>query len=258
MFLLLNSRNSFKLIRLLLAFMCITFFFTAYLYGLIEISSNKLVIKISASDSPEINSNIYDDYEFLNEVGSRKKLIINLKPNQRQKLNKKYLKFDSGSSSSSSSSNSNSNSYNFKNVEYNRQSDNLTGFFLKIERHNLLIKSSINQADIDLVENIRAKYQMKLAEKIRNKLKPPTLNNLDEDAKNNVKNNDAKNDDDEEDEEEKQAEEYASNEIITRETIIKILKYEKHLFKNKFNSNRIKTIRKLLLEYSENNEVEIE
>ena len=250
-----NAQNNAKLARLLLLFMCVTFFCTAYLYGLIEISTSKLVIKISAEDVPEVNSNIYDDSEFENPVDSRKKIVINLKQNPRFRSSKKHGatavldgNYISSRSSSSNSINVGNNDLDF---EYNRQNDKLTGLFLKIERHNLMITSAINTVDVELVERLRTKYLLKLAER-RKKVFQKTVKIAED------RNNDAKNEDDDDDDEDKPGDEYASNELITREHIVKFLKYEKYLLKNKLASNDIRTIKKILMDYSRNNEVEIE
>jgi hypothetical protein len=240
---LLNSRNNAAYVRLLVLVIVFTFIFTSYLYGLIEISSKKLVIKIAGSNDlmPDKNSNIYDDSAVYDNEhdDKRRKIFVNLKqPNQRSKLN-------------------NENTYNKRrfldkppasSVDYSTN-ENITKMFIKIERFNSMIKSQLSSSDIDIVKKQREKYEEALREKNLKKAHETKVNR-DADA------NDDEDDDDEDDE--RLFDTFASNELVTRALIIKCIKYEKILAQRKAQANSVKTVKELLVEYSEKNKIDME
>ena len=221
----LNVKKSANLVRLLVFFILFTFILTAYIYGLIEVSSKKLVIKMSSDDFPDKNSNIYDDsalYENDHD-DPRRKIILNLRPNKRSKSNggQDILK-----------------------RKFWDDPHNLTKLFLKIERFNSMIKSHLTDVDVGFVEKSKAKYEKALKEKT---LKTTKLNNA------------AKNDDDDEDEEddEKLLDFLGESETVTRDIFIKFLKYEKMLLVKKLETNNFKKVKDLLADYSENNNIDV-
>jgi hypothetical protein len=240
---LLNSRNNAVYVRLLVLVIVFTFIFTSYLYGLIEISSKKLVIKIAGSNDlmSDKNSNIYDDSAVYDNEhdDKRRKIFVNLKqPNQRSKLN-------------------NENTYNKRrfldkppasSVDYSTN-ENITKMFIKIERFNSMIKSQLSSSDIDIVKKQREKYEEALREKNLKKAHETKVNR-DADA------NDDEDDDDEDDE--RLFDTFASNELVTRALIIKCIKYEKILAQRKAKANSVKTVKELLVEYSEKNKIDME
>jgi hypothetical protein len=203
------------------------------------------VIKISGSNDlmPDKNSNIYDDSAVYNNEhdDKRRKIFVNLKqPNQRSKLNnedafnkRKFLDKPPASS-----------------VDYSTN-ENITKMFIKIERFNSMIKSQLSSSDIDIVKKLREKYEEALREK---NLKKTLETKVNKDAAAGA--NDDEDDDDEDDE--RLFDTFASNELVTRALIIKCLKYEKILAQRKSQANSVKTVKELLVEYSEKNKIDME
>ena len=234
-----NSRNNAAFIRLLIFVMLFTVIFTSYLYGLIEISSKKLVIKISGANdlTPDKSSNIYDDsavYDNNKDDDHRRKIIVNLKPNKR-------LKADEESELKKT------NSFNspINNIVHSK-SENLTKLFLRIERSNSMIKSELTKDEIGLVEKLKEKYEKALSEK---KSKSKTETKLNKNV------NDDEEDEDEDDD--KLFDEFSSSELVTRDILVKCIQYEKILLRKKLQNDDFKTIKELLVEYSEKNKIDM-
>ncbi len=167
-------------LRFLVIFLLLTFLSAAYLYGLIEISPNKVTIKMYAPDIEETHHG----------------------------------------------------------VESHSKLDNMTNLFFKIERYNLMIKTLISPVDVKLIENLKAKYE-----------------------KEDKKSTEIKKKEDKEEEEEKDEQNLAMpqlNQSITRDILIKCLKYEKILLKKKLIENKILTVGKLVADYIDKNEIEKE
>jgi hypothetical protein len=171
------------ILRLLVIFLLLTFLSAAYLYGLIEISPNKVTIKMYPPDIDEIHHGV-----------------------------ESYSKLD-----------------------------NMTNLFFKIERYNLMIKTLISPVDVKVIENLKAKYEKEDKKSTENKKK--------------------EDEEEEEEEEEKDEQNLAMphlNQSITRDNLIKCLKYEKILLKKKMIENKILTVSKLVADYIDKNEIEKE
>ena len=161
------------------------------MYDLIDINSNKLIIKISGND--------YEDFQYNNTYVKRNHF-------DWAKLNLPVQKILSAVNE-----------------------DAIKTMFLKIDRFNFLIKSPISSNDIELVKNLRNGPQLK-ADK-----------NSDESDEKNDKVSEKK---------------INKNETISRDILVKCLKYEKYLLKISIAENKTLSIQKLLDDFIAQNEVE--
>ena len=186
------SRNDRAFTRLFVVMLVLTFFLAAYLYGLVEISSRQLVIKISTLDADETK---------LNKIEYEEKM----KPSQnsaKKKLN------------------------------------NITEMFLRVERFNLMIKSLISQNDIEMIQKLKAQHTMANEKK--------TIEATDTTKK-------------DEGENEKISEKTINDNVtVSRDVLIKFLKYEKYVLKKKRADKSIQTVSNLVADYIAKNEIEIE
>lgn len=108
--------------------------------------------------------------------------------------------------------------------------DNITRMFLKIDRFNLIIKSPISPSGIISINNLKKDTSKKVS------------GNFSLDEQN-----------------DKFSEKLSTiNKTISRDTLVKILKYEKILLNKKFKEKKIQTIGNLLFEYISNNGIEKE
>lgn len=236
---LLNSRNNAAFIRLLIFVLLFTFIFTSYLYGLIEISSKKLVIKISGANdlTPDKNSNIYDDsavYDNNKDDDHRRKIIVNLKPNKRLRDDEELELRKTKSFNSPI------------NKIFHSKSDNLTKLFLRIERSNSMIKSELTKDEIDSVERLKEKYEKALSEKkSKSKSETKLIKNVNDDEE------------DEDEDDDKLFDAFSSSELVTRDILVKCIQYEKILLRKKMQNDDFKTIKELLVEYSEKNKIDM-
>jgi hypothetical protein len=123
----------------------------------------------------------------------------------------------------------------WKLLEQNNQStanvNNITRMFFKIDRFKLIIKSLIRANDIKLIENLRESQTSEIS------------SNLSETSEEN----------------DKHLENLSLiNKTISRDFLVKQLKYEKYLLKKRIEQNEIQTIQKLLFEYLSTNDIEKE
>lgn len=212
--LIVNQTRRLSFIRVCMIFLFATFILTAYLYGLIEIDSHRLVINIAPIKAPE------NDY-----VLGEENLVI--------KINENIQINDAAKSSEI-------------------PNKNITNFFSKIERYKLRIKASLPRDEIDKMIELKQTYEKLIYdrhEKIKLELKKELdrinkENNEPNADENNDVNNDKGADDDDEDETKnlKVKTVLSADEHITRDLIVKFLKLEKH----KRGSKQIKTVKELI------------
>ena len=116
------------------------------------------------------------------------------------------------------------------------------------------MKVSLKFSSDSNLKKLRKKYEEALREK---NLKKTLETKANKDAAAAAGANDDEDDDDDEDDE-KLFDTFASNELVTRALIIKCLKYEKILAQRKSQANSVKTVKELLVEYSEKNKIDME
>lgn len=221
---LLNSSSHDTLVRVLFILLFVTFLFTSYLYGLIEVSSKKLIIRISSNTDESSHeydnnklSNIYDDSAENSEDSSRK-FVINIKP-----LPSKKLRFK--------------------------------GLFRKIDRYHSMINTDLPHDDVEYVKGEKFKYDQNMfkADLKKRQAKISKVTTAVEDA-------DDEDDDDDESEYEKTPNDglnKSSKDWVSRNVFIKFLKYEKTQKKRKLADGGFKTVQQLLMEYSEKNRIDV-
>jgi len=120
----------------------------------------------------------------------------------------------------------------WKRLEQNNQStvnvNNITRMFFKIDRFKLIIKSPIRAKDIKLIENLRESQALEITSS-SSESNDKNFENLS-----------------------------LINTTISRDFLVKQLKYEKYLLKKRIEQNEIQTIQKLLFEYLSTNDIEKE
>jgi hypothetical protein len=263
------------IIRLFYLFIFITFLFTSYLYGLIQIDSHKLVINILPSKDSENsfkkslvvdyanvdlrynkekdNFLINKDNDYFND--DFRKIIINLNEN----LNIKEMKINHKEKSDSSSDSINL----FEKFNSHIASKNISNLFSTIEKYKRKIKSLLSENEVKELILQKQKYQIILLErnkKLREELKKELEANKNSQDFNdvNINNNTISN--------HTGNVEYDINDIlitqlnqdekINREIIVKSIRYEKIKLKKKLN-NSIKSIKTLIEEFKTKNEFDL-
>lgn len=244
----LNKARQISLYRLCLIFLIFTFLLTAYLYGLIEIDSHRLVINIAPNkNSPNLlKLNLDNDY-----VNDRN-LIIN--------LNENIIIDDSNLIKSGEKHRDNLvDSYFSKELERN-----ITNLFLSVERAKFRIRKSLKDEDFTYYSKLKESYEnlvVERHEKVKSELKKELERiNKEENADQNVNNvnnnNNNDEDDDDEDDETKNIKMktlLSPDEYVTRQVFVNILKLEK----TKRSTKQVKTVKDLLDKFDSNDEFNI-
>jgi hypothetical protein len=272
-------RRRIKLLTRLFYGLIITcFLLTAYLYGLIEIDSHKVVFKIMPSglgshkthfinyknskDSSNNNNNNM-------QSSTNEDYFVNIK--QHNSNNKKLSSSSSDSDLKNLKYNNNSNKnkrVKFINLEKLNIEKNISKLFATIERYSVQIKTQLRSYEASNIADLKEKYE-KLGQERKARLKKE-LNKLKakKTATTTIKNNqtiplvdnvnaddDDDDDDDEEDEDLSLASEFSNQETVTRELMVRFLRYENYKLKKKQNSE-IRTIKNILAQFDLNKELD--
>lgn len=244
-----------SIIHLLCVFVFVTVFATAYLHGLIELDSNRVVIKIAPSqlklpDGSELNRLLDDnDYmgidSFQRRLNPKNNVLLKIEPNVFKRRH--VLEEDSSAAGSAAWPNS------------NRLDKNVTNFFMTISRARKKLLDELSNRDIDELIKMRSSYLLR--SKTNERTAPTSLNNseivkkeMDRVAeennydpvlfKSNFKSNTTHTDINQEYQQQLKP--------ITRDVLVKFLKLEKFKLQK---LKKIKTVKMLLDEFILDNEL---
>ena len=287
----LSSWHRFSIIRLMILSLFITFLLTAYLYGLIEIKSNEVIIKISPNQddlpkkihSDSSNSNFVNIYDVPDDL-IPKPLVKNRKFNHDSSFKKNIV------ISINENVNMNSQPKNENNpfaqaatapmhidpnlYDYTQIDKNISNLFLTIERFNFNIKKALKPSEIESFTELKQKYESIIYERnlrIKNELKKEmerneanddandgnTNNNNQQQQQQKDNNEQNKDDGDTDADNEDIMTQLSDNEYITRDILVKFLQLERFKLKQKQNSKSIKSVRDLIDEFNTKNEVDL-
>ena len=272
-----------KLTRLFYVFVMLTILFTAYLYGMIEIDSQKVVFKILPSSfnshgsgrghfNKKVN-NIQDrDHNHnrqssTSEDNSGHAVAIRHNPsNNEANSNNNNKNFQMNRMDSNSlNKNRNHKKMHQNKLQHMSVERNISKLFASLERYSLQITTLLRPYEASNVADLKEKFELQAKER---KLKvKEEFNKLK--VKENNKQNEARDDktpavpavnetaaSDASYGDLNLVSDIASHEIITRELMVRFLRYENFVLK-KMPSKSIVTIKTLLNQYDSNKELDI-
>lgn len=235
------------LTKLFTALIVMCFLFAMYLYGMIEIDSQKVVFKIVPSSFSSHNKN-YLKLNAHSESSNKQSSTIEDSSNVNNDFNRRLADSDS--------------KLKFKKLKqvkiYNEK--NVTKLFHTIERYSLQITNLLRSYEASNIADMKEKYQrlakerkLKLKEefeKLKQKETKITELGKTEDVTNDTQASDASYGD------LSLIADLAAHDMISREMMIRFLRYEN--FKQKKKPNKqIRTIKTLLNQYDSNKELDI-
>lgn len=256
-------RRKKRLMRLLSLMIVATVIFAGYLYGIIEIDSQKVVFKIVPSSFHSHNSNnLNRNYFHLNNLNKESS-------NKQSSTNEDYsnLNVHNDFINNNRAADSDSNKYQLANKQKLEIEKNITKLFHTIERYSIQIKALLRPYEASNIADLKDKYE-KLAKERKLRLKEEFEKlKLKETNKNDVKAaeenktppaaaNETAAGSDASYGDLSLIADLASHEMISRDLMVRFLRYENFRLKKK-PSKEIRTIKTLLNQYDLNKELDI-